>query len=71
MDRGAWWAIVRGVAKELDTTYRLNKKQYVHYGVMYNYVQTECILYIMEKGLGICLMMELHDAKIMNQYNTK
>ena len=24
MDRGAWWATVRGVAKELDTTQRLN-----------------------------------------------
>ena len=24
MDRGAWWAIVHGVPKELDTTERLN-----------------------------------------------
>ena len=24
MDRGAWWAIVHGVAQELDTTMRLN-----------------------------------------------
>ena len=24
MDRGGWWATVRGVAKELDTTERLN-----------------------------------------------
>ena len=24
MDRGAWWATVHGVAKELDTTYQLN-----------------------------------------------
>ena len=25
MDRGAWWATVHGVTKELDTTWRLNK----------------------------------------------
>ena len=25
MDRGAWWATVHGVAKELDTTEQLNK----------------------------------------------
>ena len=24
MDRGAWWAIVHGVTKELDMTYQLN-----------------------------------------------
>ena len=24
MDRGAWWVIVRGVAKESDTTEQLN-----------------------------------------------
>ena len=24
MDRGAWWATVHGVTKELDTTYLLN-----------------------------------------------
>ena len=24
MDRGAWWATIHGVAKELDTTGRLN-----------------------------------------------
>ena len=24
MDRGTWWATVHGVAKELDTTLRLN-----------------------------------------------
>ena len=24
MDRGAWWAIVHGVAKESDTTYQLD-----------------------------------------------
>ena len=24
MDRGAWWATVHGVSKELDTTYPLN-----------------------------------------------
>ena len=24
MDRGAWWAIVHGVAKELGMTYQLN-----------------------------------------------
>ena len=23
MDRGAWWAIIHGASKELDTTYRL------------------------------------------------
>ena len=27
MDRGAWWATVQGVTKELDTTLRLNTKQ--------------------------------------------
>ena len=26
MDRGVWWAIVHGVAKESDMTYRLNNK---------------------------------------------
>ena len=26
MDRGAWWAIVHGVAKESDTTWRLNNQ---------------------------------------------
>ena len=26
MDRGAWWAAVHGVTKELDTTERLSKK---------------------------------------------
>ena len=26
-DRGAWWAIVHGVAEELDTTERLNNKR--------------------------------------------
>ena len=26
MDRGAWWATVYGVAKELDTTWQLNNK---------------------------------------------
>ena len=26
MDRGAWWAMVHGVAKELHTTERLNNK---------------------------------------------
>ena len=31
MDRGAWWSIVHGVAKELDTTEQLNsKKQQIH-----------------------------------------
>ena len=24
MDRGAWWAIVPGIAKELDMAYQLN-----------------------------------------------
>ena len=28
MDRGAWWATVHGVAKELDTTWWLNNKKY-------------------------------------------
>ena len=28
MDRGAWWATVHGVAKELDTTQRLNNSNY-------------------------------------------
>ena len=27
MDRGAWWATVHGVTKELDMTERLNNKQ--------------------------------------------
>ena len=27
MDRGAWWASVHGVAKESDTTQRLNNSQ--------------------------------------------
>ena len=27
MDREAWWAIVHGVAKELDTTERLNNNE--------------------------------------------
>ena len=27
MDRGAWWAIVHGVAKESDMTWPLHKKQ--------------------------------------------
>ena len=26
MDRGAWWATVCGVTKELDTTWHLNNK---------------------------------------------
>ena len=26
MDRGAWWATVCGVTKELDTTWQLNNK---------------------------------------------
>ena len=30
MDRGAWWATVRGAAKELDTTERLNHH---HHGI--------------------------------------
>ena len=36
MDRGAWWAVVQGVAKELDTTEQLSylatlrvKKKYI------------------------------------------
>ena len=24
MDQGAWWAIVQGIAKELDTTWQVN-----------------------------------------------
>ena len=28
MDRGAWWATVRGVAKELDTTLVTKQQQY-------------------------------------------
>ena len=28
MDRRAWWATVHGVAKELDTTERLNNNNY-------------------------------------------
>ena len=27
MDRGTWWATVCGVARESDTTWRLNSKQ--------------------------------------------
>ena len=27
MDRGAWWATVHAVTKELDTTEHLNKKE--------------------------------------------
>ena len=27
VDRGAWWATVHGVAKELDTTQQLNNNQ--------------------------------------------
>ena len=27
MDRGAWWATVHGITKELDITERLNNKQ--------------------------------------------
>ena len=27
MDRGAWWATVHGVAKELDTTERLSHRE--------------------------------------------
>ena len=30
MDRGAWWAIVHGVAEELHMTYQLNKKTTLH-----------------------------------------
>ena len=30
MDRGAWWATVQGVAKELDTTYLLNNKYLIN-----------------------------------------
>ena len=26
MDRGAWWATIHGITKELDTTYRVNNK---------------------------------------------
>ena len=31
MDRGTWWVTVHGVAKELDTTERLNKSQTLGY----------------------------------------
>ena len=31
MDRGAWWAAVRGVAKELDTTERLKQNKPVFF----------------------------------------
>ena len=31
MDRGAWWAIVHGVAKDLDTTQQLNRQNYIQY----------------------------------------
>ena len=30
MDRGAWWTTVHGVAKESDTTWRLNN----HYDIL-------------------------------------
>ena len=28
MDRGAWWATVHGVAKELETTWQLNSESF-------------------------------------------
>ena len=28
MDRGAWWAVVHGVTKESDTTWRLNNNSH-------------------------------------------
>ena len=30
MDRGAWWAIVPGVAKEMDMTYQLLLSHFSH-----------------------------------------
>ena len=39
MDRGAWWATVHGVTKELDTTQCLNNSKGVQQdGLMYVYV---------------------------------
>jgi len=34
MDRGAWWAVVHGVAKELDMAYRPNNKVDRHHGIL-------------------------------------
>ena len=36
MDRGAWWATVHGVAKELNTTERLNNNNMVTYRYLPN-----------------------------------
>ncbi|CAI9155416.1 unnamed protein product [Rangifer tarandus platyrhynchus] len=35
MDRGAWWATVHGVSKELDTTKRLNNNKYIYIYIKY------------------------------------
>ena len=45
MDRGAWWATVRGVTKESDATERLNK----------NNMMKKCPIYkVCNKGTGWC-----------------
>ena len=35
MDRGAWWATVQGVNKELDPTKQLNNNRRVEYYLLY------------------------------------
>ena len=41
MGRGAWWAIVHGVAKESDMTEQLNNNKYTHtHTHMYIYANT-------------------------------
>ena len=36
-NRRAWWAMVHGVAKELDMAYRLNNKVDRHRGILFSH----------------------------------
>ena len=52
MDRGAWWATVHGVAKELDTTEQLNSSNILWSGEYMSYLKTFKALFQSKSWLG-------------------
>ena len=58
MGRGAWWAIVHGVAKESDMTEQLNNNKYTHtHTHTCIYMQIHTHIYVCVHLTYICIYM--------------
>ena len=66
MDRGAWWATVHGIAKELDMTEQLNNNNNI-----FNHNGTRIACVVIQVKLFISVVYQMTISFILSQCHTK